>query len=144
MKFELTRVSTEDGTLSLDIPSEFFGFESADSLQLTVRADKEEFILFGHLTNVSSVYLRSSTGSIHAGINLDTLVFVNSSLNYFNECVCKMISRYPYYSEDAEHEEWSVAAESVGQDLHTIDPPAMAEEAFWNEFKWDVANGDYY
>jgi hypothetical protein len=144
VEFRLVRVSSPDHSVSLDVPQDFFGYEASDHLAIVKNSETEEHLIFGHLTVNSSLYLEVGTGRIFAGIDPDHLIFVNSSLGDFAECVREMITRFPYYDEDSDFDEWARAAEDVERAIAAIDPPATAGDAFWNEFRWEVATGDYY
>ncbi|WP_188285827.1 SUKH-4 family immunity protein [Streptomyces sp. CBMA29] len=143
MKIQLINIKTPDGKLTIETPRAFFGLTAADELTVTPNADHEEYIHFADLSPRPKFYIQQRTGNIVAGIDLDHLVFANTSITLFNSSVLEAASQYPYYSQESEPEEWELAAEALERALYRIDPLAVEPGTYWYEFRWSVAIGDY-
>jgi hypothetical protein len=110
-----------------------------------LRRDSEglNYLEFGAFASFVNFYVKEATGEVMMG-EVGRMVFVNDSLSKFSESVREMISRFPYIDQDGEYEEWETAALELEGVLRSIDPRAVTEGAFWEEFVADVSIGDYY
>ncbi|MFJ6566349.1 SUKH-4 family immunity protein [Streptomyces sp. NPDC091292] len=143
MKYELTEVRSSGGEASIEVPREFFGYVARDVIEVIIDSGGEVLLEFWHLGEDVRVYVQQRTGKVLAGPGPSDLVFANSSISQFNRCVQSLTARYPFAAEDAEPEEWALAALEVEKIVHAIDPPAADDGTFWSDFEAEVSMGDY-
>lgn len=68
---------------------------------------------------------------------------VNSTLDQFLTSVKRIISRFPFYSEEADPAEFEDVANELESILLEIDPGSIVDDGFWSTFIDDVRLGDY-
>ncbi|MGW0087341.1 SUKH-4 family immunity protein [Streptomyces sp. NPDC003393] len=141
MQFELTEVSG-DG-VSVEVPVTFFSYRANDHLERLMSGEGEIYYQFWRMGHHVGVYLQQSSGIIFAGASLNGLVFANSSIELFNECVKKIIDRFPFYAEGSDLDDCEMAAEDLEGIVRGVDPSAANEGTFWSDFITDVSIGDY-
>ncbi|WP_158679174.1 SUKH-4 family immunity protein [Streptomyces sp. Tu 6176] len=142
MRFELTEVSGYG--LSVNVPDSFFFFKANDGLERLTSGSGEVYYQFWRRGHDVGVYLHGESGRVFAGASLNDLVFANSSVDCFTECVEKITERSPFYSEDADLEECELAARALEGVVFGIDPSAIAEGTFWSDIISDISIGDYF
>ncbi|WP_328375258.1 MULTISPECIES: SUKH-4 family immunity protein [unclassified Streptomyces] len=143
MDLRFIEIGTSDGKFSVKVPDDFFSYKPNESLVLRRNGEGVEYIEFATYAADCHVYIEHGTGNVMSGWDINDLGFANSSISLFSKCMTAVASRYPYYAEDAEAEEWIAARDRLDAVIRSIDPPAADEDTYWSEFTSDVLMGDY-
>jgi hypothetical protein len=144
VKFDLVEIgpASPDSDATLQVPKEFMTYSAADNVKKVI-VNGVEYLEFGSFGFAGSALLDANTGKVYARYYDDQLVFVNSSLGKFSECVKRLLQIYPFYEEGSEFEEWKAAGLRVEKIAREVDPEAYVDgESFWFDFRWDVVMGD--
>lgn len=88
--------------------------------------------------------MHEQSGEVHSWFNADERQSVNSSVEAFNRKIDELSSRFPFYVEDSDLDDWDSAARMVRDVVAEIDPLAGDEQGFWSYFSSDVGGGDFF
>jgi hypothetical protein len=145
MRFETVQVRSCDvnGSHVITVPAGFVTYEALDCAE-TVVIDGVSYLRFGTFGGDGKALIDLQTGVVYANYVDNEMIFVNSSVEKFTECVKGILSVYPLYDEGSEPEDWERAAKKVQELVARADSACYAHGTFWYEFRWDVTLGDYW
>ncbi|WP_329343826.1 hypothetical protein OG866_44445 [Streptomyces sp. NBC_00663] len=129
--------------VSVEVSSSFFSYRADSDLVLSVDEKGEGYYRIMHLGEHVGVYVHASSGKICAGPNTSHLLFGNSTISHFVQCMQEVADSYPWYGEDPKVDELIKAERDLEAIIQKIDPPAARETTFWANFISDVRMGCY-
>ncbi|MER6617835.1 SUKH-4 family immunity protein [Streptomyces xantholiticus] len=141
MQFETVALRAPKKTVT--VPAEFLTYKAAESVTELV-IEGIAYWRFGTFGMDGDALIHPESGMVKARFPGGPIIFVNSSLEAFADCVEGILAMYPFYGEDSKFEDWEAAAARVEDFVQRVDPAAYADDTFWFEFRWEIVQGDYW
>jgi len=133
-----------DGGSRVQVATEFCFYRPTETLESVTVDGVGDFLRFGDIDGDSGIYVHKESGEVYSWFDSRERQFINSSIEAFNRVIRELSSRYPFYEENSDLEDWESAARMVRNVVADIDPLAADEEGFWSYFSSDVGTGDFF
>ncbi len=128
------------------IPKGFIGrrYQSDPAVSILELPGHGRILRFGTAVLAAAIGVELATGHVVAVLNVPIPVplFTNTSIDQFTQTVKEVISRFPYYDQDATYDEIDGVAQELLNIIKRIDPEAAIPDRYWSTFVDDVAIGD--